>query len=164
MRIHEWLDSSVGSPLSEQDITSAERALGCRLPQDYRDFLKLYNGGYLKNNYLPVHTTRGRAWVVNVALQALVPSAGSRDVDIVSMQPEWMACIPSDCIVIGDPEGDCGIVMYVRGNRCGQVWIKSVNDDNNKPESGMYYCAESFTAMMKLLQTGSPGSEAQYID
>lgn len=47
-------DFAVYEPSSEQSLEAAERELGCRLPDDYRAFLLLYNGGegFIGKHYL----------------------------------------------------------------------------------------------------------------
>ena len=47
----------IGKPASEEDIAEAEKALGYKLPESYKELIRVHNGGILKKNAVTVDDT-----------------------------------------------------------------------------------------------------------
>jgi hypothetical protein len=159
-----WVAQSRGVSLSEDELEAAESELNGRFPPDYREFLRHYNGAQLKRpSVLLARAADGSPhWVEGISLYGIRSTADGNC--ILDLQSNWSLALPEGCIIIGGPEGSSGIVMYIRGTRYGQIWIKSSDCDPDNRESGMFYCAPSFTAMIDALQAADPADDAKYIE
>lgn len=151
--VSETLTSDPGAPLSEDQVVAAERELGCTLPDDYRDFIKRYNGRRLRPHLLMATDNDGTdfRFVKNISLLPLVTSAGGGSTGVLSSRAEWKPLLPQGCIAIGVSKEGTGVVLYVEGPRRGEVWLKESKAGPADPESGMFPCSRSFMRMMRSL-------------
>ena len=92
-------------PTTEANVAAAEKALGVRLPREYRERLMSVNGGEL--------TTGGDDWLVFPVLDASQPGA-SRTGDIISetKRARGLAGFPQEAIAIAsNGAGDFLVLM-----------------------------------------------------
>jgi hypothetical protein len=137
------------------------RELGVTFPDDYREFMLAYNGGEPEPPYFVLRrdAEREREWV------DFLCSITSSRIDSLSLRGQnemvarWAAegtPVPEGCIAIGSaPDGT--ILLFTKGRRKGQVWLKvwddvpgiaGVPDD---PEAGLYCLATSFRGFLESL-------------
>lgn len=154
--VSRWLQDETPTPLAAVELESAEQALKCELPGDYREFVRQHNGGRLKQNALPVRADHDLRWAKNINLLPLVPAAGNWHADIVSSQDQWRPLLPTECIPIGKSPGDAWIVLYVHGPRRGEVWLRTKGHSPANPRIGVFYCAMSFHDAMESMESEPP--------
>ena len=138
-------------------------SLSC--PEDYRRFMIKYNGGEPEPNYFVVKGKDPKLdWV-----DAFHPISGSK-MDPLNLQGanqilgeraiHWG--VPYDCITVGIAGGGPeDILLFVRGRRRGQVWLKVWDDvyagpEHNRdtdPNEGLYFLAKSFNEFLAMLCT-----------
>lgn len=139
-------------PVSEQDIISLESVLGAQLPDTYRKFLLLHNGGHPNPNVFPIHNNpsdnRGQ---IDYFLCIKVK-------DIYNL-PTWIRRyknrIPHDLIPIAvDPGGNLICLSIMDINR-GKIYFwdhEEEADDGNAPGYGnIYLITNTFDELLNFL-------------
>jgi len=155
----------LGRGLSEAEIRSAESELGTRLPDDYRQFIKNYNGGIPRHRHYRIKLYDDVAWTQNLVLYSLKNVDDAQGVSVVEdTYREFRSIVPPCALVIGAFEGGINVVLFTGGSREGQVWLKSTEEPiggatvkEADPESGLYFAASSFGEFLKNLQHDDPG-------
>lgn len=113
-----------GPPLAREEIDAFEREIGHALPEDYRRFLSMCNGGYVG----------GRFWIEDVGVHNV---GGLREESGFSLRRRRVACqveerwIPRSLIwIMDDPFGNA-ICLGVGGIERGRVFFW---DHENMPD------------------------------
>lgn len=111
-----------GEPLTEADIISLERDIGCSLPEEYRKFLLEHNGGIPKPDGFSLVYWGGKSEDDRVSFYGLGPSVRK------SHNLSWvLECfegrIPSELISIGDDPGGNQICLCIRGEQSGSLYF-----------------------------------------
>jgi hypothetical protein len=147
-----------GPPITEHDLEPLERLVGCRLPEDYRAFLLKHNGGTPRPSGFQIVSERHGSQDVSVEGFYHVGEDGfnlelSIKFNRRARDDDDDYEIPADAISIGSSEG-ADILVFVRGVRVGQVWLKDHEEDHGNPMEGMTFLASSFDEFLKKLVPG----------
>lgn len=143
-------------------VASAEKELGVRFPADYRRFMIEHNGATPDDAFFIFQRRKWRAmnWV-----SSLCPITSSRKDPGNLRGAEMMrrkheeegAPVPPGCIVIGYDASDNFILLFVKGKRKNQVWLRLLEDTDfdpeakPNPEDGMFRLAPSFAKFLSSL-------------
>lgn len=153
-----------GPRLTKAAIERAQMKLGVTFPEDYRQFMFAHNGGKPEPNSF-VFRRKGKQQVDWV--QAFSPITNSRidslnlfgQQDLLRRFAAEGVPVPDGSIAIGYNGPGDSILLFSKGRRKGQVWLKvwddTVSDPNvtASPEEGLYKLAGSFRAFLKMLCT-----------
>lgn len=142
-------------------IEELERQLGCKLPNDYRQFLLKHNGGIPDANCFYVHPDDERTtWIDEfcfVDKNLAIPLESAEPYSIAFERFKWEDKIPSGFMVIGISARDNLVLLAITGKRKGEVWLKIVGDlpieeDWTKLKTKhMKRVADSFSAFLDKL-------------
>lgn len=155
-----------GSRLTTRRIESELQKLAIpTIPDEYRVFLLKHNGGKPEPGcfLFPQDSTPDVDWVVSFC------PITSSDIDTLSFRG-WNTRlalyamhfgVPRDCISIGADGGENDILLFVRGSRRNQLWIKVWDETECKldlkrdtdPELGMHFLANSLGEFLEMLCT-----------
>jgi len=154
-----------GPRITQIDVARAEKVLGCKLPVDYRSYMLRHNGGIpFVSNFSYFRTKRGivqSTWLAG--LDPIPRSTTERSMNLLwanalrQEQAERGAPLPDGCIIIGYNGADDQIMLFVRGARRGQVWMRVWDDLANHPpavpdtEDALYLVAMSFSEFIAML-------------
>lgn len=154
-----------GSP--EEAVARIEERLGCTLPQEYRSFVLKGSPWSRKQRY--VRRRPGEHWPSVAEIGSVykykrpVPTAVTIEfmMDIFENREEGDGLIPRDSIAVASCEDDEKILLFVRGERRGQVWIKDWTrlDETgvDDPEVGLDCLAKNFDEFLdKLSESPNP--------
>ncbi len=131
---------------TEQQIQALEKQVGCSLPEEYRNFLKEYNGGRPNPDCVPVPGVKGIADVGVGSLFHLQPSKPGMD----ELSYEIKRCerlVPRGHLPIAG--GSDLYTLSLKPRTFGAVYwwfheTEDVDDDGNFLESAGYLLAGSF--------------------
>ncbi len=140
-------------PASEEEIDRVEGQLGVELPDDYRNFLRSHNGGWLEDNFLPGQ---------NASARYLFSAGDNGDEDIFDLEEaadfysvasEADPVIPPDLLPVGQDSFDNVLCLMVHGDDRGAVyfWEHDVPVENG----GLVRIAGSFEQLYKELRPAS---------
>jgi hypothetical protein len=136
-----------GPPLSEEDVQAFEREIGARLPEDYRWFLKTYNGGcYYDEMFIEFPTPRGPVGdsIGFIGFYSVNASefheASSIRFEIQIHQDR----IPSRMIPIGGSCEDLLLLDLIESGRI-YLWERDLELAVEHPNDNKYFLANSFT-------------------
>lgn len=117
-------------PAPAAALTALEASLGCRLPEDYRDFLVACNGGFLSGTLgYEGHSPTGE--YVTASIHHV---GGFREEDYFSLdwrRDIYAGRIPEDLLWIMDDPGGNAICLGLRGPHAGKVYFW---DHENEPD------------------------------
>jgi len=135
---------------TEVDVTHFEMAIAARLPDDYRDFLLRYNGGYPSPNGF-----RGGEEVLNHFF-GLWQKHADLNYELLAHRgfiPEGMIPIASD------PFGNAILLEVTRPNR-GRIWFWD-HERSGEPAQAVSLLADTFTKFVESLVAldGDPATE-----
>jgi hypothetical protein len=145
-----------GPPLTSHDIDRVEKLIGCQLPASYRDLLLKHNGGTPRPSGFEVWYAYGPATDCVEMLHSINRGTAGNDLETAirsdqdARQSHEQFEIPADAIWIGAAMGG-EIVLFVKGLRAGQVWIKAGVEDHGNPMEGMSYLAAGFDEFLAKL-------------
>lgn|GEM_PF-6088668 len=142
-------------------IEELEKKIGCKLPPDYRSFLMDNNQEeYSEKLFIvPSAAAAKKVLPVNLLYEAMCEpdefSSVAQNYDIMAARNLGDGALPDNCIPIGDSIEDTEILLYVRGSRKGEVWIKDYSyldeGKTDKLEQGMHHVSESFAKFLDSL-------------
>jgi hypothetical protein len=150
---------------AREAITRIEAKMGAPLPDEYRDYLLAGLPWNDERNILrfgpgddwpdrvevdcPYHyrvtrtTQSARGVVKNVTIESLLELYDGRNVKSV----------PRDAMAVADLPMYGEVILFLRGTRRGQVWLKDWEDDTNDPEAGLRFAASNFKEFLEKLQS-----------
>jgi SMI1 / KNR4 family (SUKH-1) len=157
--------SEVGPKLRSRQFDIMEgRLTSFGLPDEYRTFLRKYNGGAPDPcTFDWVHPTEGRCVSHIDGLFGFDPRPLddlNRGVDCFSVILLARSSLPRHSVPIGFVDDDNLLLIFDHGARHAQIWIKimgeeSMNEaDPPDAEAGMYYVAKSLSKFLGLLYRG----------
>ncbi len=139
-------------PASEKDLGEFEAALGCRLPEDYREFLATANGGSVNDERFTTATT----WICSMG--GIPELVENRDCYQISERR-----IPSELLWIMDDAFSAAYCIGLTGEYRGKIYFW---DNDNEPGSAwdgrfetagnITLLANSFTEFIGGLQPPEP--------
>jgi hypothetical protein len=166
--VNEIAFKDVGPPLTPEQVGEG-RTLGrleahltanrC-LPADFRAFVLRHNGGDPDpRNFKWFYPAEGEviAQVENIlGLDPRPFDDPRRNVDCISTTLIHRGELPRYAVAVGFVDRDNLLLIFVDGEREGQVWIKVMNEilgagAPGNPEAGVFFVAESFTKFLSIL-------------
>lgn len=152
----EW-KSQLPWKLMRSDVAAVERLIGAKLPREYVRWQGKYNGPESSKTCVD-YRGKGRrrdrvAWV------GISPVRRNEPDRVLSVEEQWgiiLEHLPANTLSIGHgvtKRSDASILMYIRGPRYGQVWVKNWEADRpgNRKTANMYKLANSFDEFMEKL-------------
>ncbi|RLL48450.1 SMI1/KNR4 family protein [Oceanobacillus piezotolerans] len=110
-----WLvdedDSYVLKPIKEEDIVGAEKKLGVKLPQLYKELVKEQNGGYIKRTAFPIEFSTSSVEDF-IYIESIYGIGEEGILDSLYLINEWG--LPEDIVLLGG-DGHTWIAMDYRG-------------------------------------------------
>lgn len=146
--------------LSIQDIEEYESRLQAKLPPDYRSFLLAHNGGYPSKSDIRYNPSPKRyAWTFVGGFFALQPHS-AKCIGLEPIPEVLAAELPAGCIPVASGPGSEPFVLFIAGQRIGQVWWKDLSkcDREGYPEDHLYFIAGNFSSFLSAL-TSKPDDE-----
>lgn len=135
-------------PITDDDVTSFEVEFNLKFPQDYREFLKKYNGITRPSRYsVPYHIDDLIKWAWLTTLTGIIPNS-----DKVKVPKEYPDLPPlRDLYTIGFDAGTNAFVMSLQGDDYGTIyyWDELYIHDYMNPKSGLFFIASSFTEFLE---------------
>jgi hypothetical protein len=130
--------------LSKENLEKFERGLNADLPEDYRDFLLKYNGGYLYPDAISFADDQLERTVVINCLYGLHQGPSYERLDLV--QKKYQPVLPTNFLSIGDDPYDNQFLIYLKNLKKGQICYLDPERDS-RPR----FVAESFTDFLERL-------------
>jgi hypothetical protein len=139
-----------GDPATEARVTAFERQLGTPLPDDYRSFLLLYNGG--KPTPSGFRLRRRSGPYTDSLVQSLDALHDARLCNLERRVDRLRNRMPREVISIGCDPGGNSICLGISGDRRGQIWFWDHEREPEVPDwSNLDLVAPSFDAFMRGL-------------
>ncbi|MFC7366245.1 MULTISPECIES: SMI1/KNR4 family protein [Bhargavaea] len=134
-----------------QEITKIEKQYEVKLPYDYVEFLKEFNGGVIeKNDENKVFIKDISAYIHVDVLYGL--QTGSRTSDIETWMNKFEDDLLEHAMIIGDDLMQGFIVLICEGEFEGvYYWDDSYQFDESTDEENTYWIADSFSSFIKQL-------------
>lgn len=158
-----------GPRLTTALLKQTECDLGIVLPTPYRNFMIHHNGGSPDPSYFRVETGKRRwIWESAADLTSIEECPDDGLVFFVNAMRERNpedGALPRECIPINYTALHNQIIIFVEGERKGEVWIKLWDRVPNTsaaladPECELYFVAKSFDVFLGMLQD-DPGNRA----
>jgi hypothetical protein len=144
-----------GPVISESDVRCFEQKLGCRLPEDYREFLLAFNGG--RPSLEQVAFSIGKGDTILHSFDSLHDPEGD---DIEETRERLSSQIPPELLVIGYDGLGSSICLVIHGDKRGEVWFYDTLDPHEPKRRLAWYdrkrdfkkLANSFTAFIQMLR------------
>ncbi|MEO0598079.1 MAG: SMI1/KNR4 family protein, partial [Chloroflexota bacterium] len=106
-------------PITEEDITTFETAHNLRFPQDYRDFLKKYNGAFRPDREVIHYEIRGKRYGTFLNLLFGIKEQRGNSIPMQSdYSPPWNRFFP-----IGIDAGPNSFEMSLREADFGAIYF-----------------------------------------
>ncbi|KAJ3052784.1 hypothetical protein HK102_011830 [Quaeritorhiza haematococci] len=121
------------APLREDRLSEFERQLNHPLPQDYRSFLLEHNGGVPMKK---MFTMEGDDYASEVdkllplGLDMPMPARGYKFDSVISASIQLGRYLPDECLTIGTVDIHYPLLIFVRGERLGQIYLKDMDEYN----------------------------------
>ncbi|RLL40630.1 SMI1/KNR4 family protein [Oceanobacillus piezotolerans] len=110
-----WLededDSYVLKPIKEENIVAAEKKLGVKLPELYKEIVKEQNGGYIKRTAFPIEFSTSSVEDF-IYIESIYGIGEEGILDSPSLINEWG--LPKDMVLLGG-DGHTWVAMDYRG-------------------------------------------------
>jgi hypothetical protein len=160
-KVHEGLYLTRRGPR----LTDATFRVACRMlfsqgsaPDDYLRFLKCYNGGVPQPGYFEYqHNDETRTDQVIQFLQVDPgPYREPSGYHIVEANLDCRHQLPRECVMIGQLESDGLLILYLWGERCGQVWVVTYPEgimNESDIEPSLAFVAPSFSRVLQKLHS-----------
>lgn len=146
--------------ISAKQLTGIEQHL-CpisRLPEEYRRYLLRTGGGSPRHTHFSFQWNTGEKQIstlqrflgIDIRLDEYTPRGC-----VVKETLRLRAWIPGDAIMIGWVDEDDLLLLYVSGDRAGQIWLRtSLEIAGDGPlEQSLHFVAKSFSAFCNRLHT-----------
>jgi hypothetical protein len=149
---------SRGPAIAESDVLRFEQAIGCRLPEDYREFLLVFNGGQISLDQVVFPIGHGSdTAVLNVFCSLNSPRLNIEEMyDLLKNDDEF----PRVLLLIGYDDNGSGVCLAIHGDKRGEIWLNDRRDPGlPKPRLAWYdrkrdfkKLANSFTEFIQMLR------------
>lgn len=136
---------------NENELIVFLKKIGYELPNDYIEFLKHHNGGYVKNS-ISSYYKNGKQKFILTSMSGL----GSDD-DLISQYETHKNRIPNPCIPIGRDAGGNLVCLNLSKDRYGYVYFWD-HEEELKYEEGkitindLYFIAETFNEFLNSIE------------
>jgi hypothetical protein len=151
-----------GPKIRTSQFSQLELSLGLvELPTDDLSFVLKHNGGAPRPNHFTYKGKGGKAtsvWVANF-LPLVVDPIENLHSNVIGMLLRLRRDIPAECLPIGFAVRDDPILLYIDGNRSGQIWLKDFDQVEMRadrkptpPTKAIYFLAPSFNDFLGKLR------------
>ncbi|MBO0950803.1 SMI1/KNR4 family protein [Fibrella forsythiae] len=142
--------------LSSDELLKLEEKIGFALPSDYRDFLKISNGGRVLNQVFHVDDLEQ-----DILMNVFYGYNVSQDkvLNLLFWFDKYQDEIPEHSLLIGNDPGG-GFILYIPyGEDCGVYYYDdSYFFEQSSDEQNTYFIAETFQEFLGLLKEFKPAS------
>lgn len=129
--------------LSSKDIDMLEREFGVNIPNDYKTFLELYNGGIPKQNYLTFVIPDINEEII---LGVLLGLNENKNYDLFSWNREYREDMIESSLIIGTEYNSGLIVLINQVEESGvYFWDNAYMFDSSSDETNTYKLSDSFS-------------------
>jgi hypothetical protein len=132
-----------------EEVSKLEKNFIIKLPEDYKNFLIQYNGGYVIDGYLYVKELdeimpMGYFWGIGIE---------TGFANIIEINEEYDN-IPKKSLLIGTDEGS-GFLLLVNDGENNGIWYydHTYFFDQSTDELNTYFICDAFSDFIKLLET-----------
>ncbi len=145
-------------PLDPEALTKLEAETGTALPEEYRQFLRQYNGGRPEPSCFDI-VWKGQPWAKRFPFDTVDYFFGVREgkpSDFLVNYRRFRKRVPADTVPIGcDPGGNL-LLLGVQGAQSGQVffWVREYEvEEGETPDfSNVGFVANSVAALLGSLR------------
>jgi hypothetical protein len=146
---------SLGEPLNEADLNDFANRLGFEIPQDYIEFLKIYNGAIFIEDYYIFYPEGTNEVLMDIFYGLGVDGCDLNDY----LNDYFIEDMPDKSLVIGR-DGVGGLILFVTENSENfekgiYYWDDSHLLSTSNDEHNCYFVANSFTEFMDSLRFDS---------
>lgn len=141
----------IGRPASNEDIAAAENELGYKLPESYKQLVKVHNGGILKKNAVTVDDTEYYAEGLYGIDPEIKNSMLSKEFGNRFWIEEWN--YPDIGLVIADTPSAGHDMFFLDYRKCGPDGELSVVLINQEFDYAVLPVADSFEEFLSMLHT-----------
>lgn len=133
-------------------IKEAERIVGVKIPGNLEKFLMAASGGHLVPGDFRYSEPNGTQGASTIQMVAMV-SGGSKNLSLLSnLLSVYRGRIPPSTIPFAEDCGGNQILMYLSGEREGQVWYwDHEQEDGTGSEDNVYWIANSLEDFLSSL-------------
>lgn len=159
---------------SSADLDRVAREHFIVFPRELEEFYRARNGGVPTPGFFAYRRARGvkaHSWVEEVCpvtRSAETPGGLSHAIRIVRDRQPVDGQVPCECVAVGFAAGSNPLVVFWRGPRKGQVWLKAWDDlppdsPEDDPGSGMYRIASDWWSFLRRLRPEAQCHAAQAV-
>ncbi|KIV73185.1 MULTISPECIES: SMI1/KNR4 family protein [Bacillus] len=135
---------------TEEEIESFEEFLGCSLPDDYKIFLRDYNGGTSKKRYSNFFVEELHE---EIPLDVLYGINVDQTFDLKECHEEFEEDMLPESLIIGDDPGSGLIVLILEPKHYGvYYWDHSFYFAESSEDRNTYKIADSFGSFIEGLK------------
>jgi hypothetical protein len=145
------IDIVSNKAFNENELIAFSKKIGYKLPSDYIEFLRRYNGGYVKNS-IGTYYKNGEQRFILTSMFGL-----GADDDLISQLKTYKNRIPKTCIPIGRDAGGNLICLNLSEDKYGYVYFWD-HEEELKYEEGkitiddLYFIAGSFKEFLNSIE------------
>ncbi|MHC5251664.1 SMI1/KNR4 family protein [Listeria kieliensis] len=135
--------------LSEEEIMVLELEMDLKFPSEYKNFLKKYNGGLPKEQYL---STRLPDTGEEIILGVLLGVNDNENFDLRTWFLEFDDELPPSGFVIGTEYNSGLFIMIITGDEKGvYFWDNAYVLENSSDEENVYWLSDTFEGFINNL-------------
>ena len=140
--------------LRDEVLAELEQKLQVRLPQQYKEFLRKYNGGKPVPN---VFAIKGNPYDSRGMIQHFLGVSEGNYRDILKQATVFRDRVPSDLLPVARDPGGSLICLAVSGENYGKIYFWDREDEVEEGEEpdyrNVYFIANSFDELLENLTT-----------
>lgn len=136
---------------NENELIAFSNKIGYELPNDYIEFLRYHNGGYVKNSICSYYKNGKQKFILTSMF-----GLGSDD-DLISQYETYRNRIPNTCIPVGRDAGGNLVCLNLSKDKYGNVYFWD-HERELKFEEGkitiddLYFIAETFKEFLSSVE------------
>lgn len=136
-----------------RELVMFTKKVGYKLPDDYIDFLKKYNGGDVKNSFGMYYKNGKKKFILTLMFGLGVKS----DEDLMRQFEIYINRIPTTCIPVGRDAGGNLICLHLSEDKYGYVYFWDHEEELEHEEDKMtindlYFIADSFEKFLNSIK------------
>ncbi|WP_146551798.1 SMI1/KNR4 family protein [Rummeliibacillus sp. SL167] len=136
---------------NENELIAFSKKIGYELPNDYSEFLRQHNGGYVKNS-ISSYYKNGEQRFIFTSMFGL-----GADDDLISQFETYKNRIPNTCIPIGRDAGGNLVCLNLSEDRYGYVYFWDHEEEFNYEEgkitiNNLHFIAETFNEFLNSIE------------
>lgn len=136
---------------NENELIALSKKIGYELPNDYIEFLRQHNGGYVKNSISSYYKNGEQKFILTSMF-----GLGADD-DLISQFETYKNRIPNTCIPIGRDAGGNLVCLNLSEDRYGYVYFWDHEEEFNYEEekitiNNLHFIAETFNEFLNSIE------------